>query len=97
MSTEAKPRQRERYRGFEEIGVPIVVRVGGLRMTFGDLSELAGGTVLTLDARVGSPFELLAGGDPIARVDPVASDSNEGIALKLVADSEGESNDDAAS
>lgn len=93
MTTETKPRDRNRYRGFETITLSAVVRVGGVQLKFADLSTLKAGTVLTLDARVGSPFELLVGGQRIARVEPIASDGDAGIALKLVADKEEEAGD----
>jgi len=85
MSTDATTKGRRRYRGFESITLRVVVRVGSARVTFAELSELAAGTVITLDSRVGSPFELLAGDAPLAHVEPIASEGAQGIALKLVA------------
>jgi len=98
MNTDAKQiTGRERYRGFESIAIPVVVRVGTTRLTFAELSELETGTVVTLDSSVGSPFEMLTGGNPVALVEPIASEGDSGIALKLVGAIQQGASDDAAS
>lgn len=97
MSTDAKTNDRKRYRGFEPIALRVVVRIGCARLTFAELSELSAGTLVKLDSRVGSPFELLAGGAPLAQVEPIASDGAEGVTLKLVAAVEQEAGNDADS
>jgi flagellar motor switch/type III secretory pathway protein FliN len=84
MSSEAKRVERTRFRGFESVPIPLVVRVGRFRVTFGALSRLAPGEVLPLDKEVGRPLDLMSGGHLLAGVQLVACD--EGISLKLVAD-----------
>lgn len=96
MSTDAKTKNRRRYRGFESIAVPIVVRVGRTRMSFAELSELVAGKVIALDSRIGTPFELLARGDRIGGVEPIAADDEPGITLKLVDAGEQGADDDAS-
>lgn len=72
----------KRYAGFEPIPVRIAVRVGATRCTLGRLASLEAGEILVLDRPVGSPFDLLAAGEVLAEVEPVAADG--GVAVKLV-------------
>jgi flagellar motor switch/type III secretory pathway protein FliN len=95
MDPKDKTRLRERYRGFESIPVPVVVRIGRVTLSFDELSNLAQGTVLRLDVPVGAPFELLTGEARLARVEPIASEGNDGISLKLVSASTQGGSDDA--
>ena len=73
-----------RYRGFEEIPIRVVVRVGSTRLSFTRLSDLAAGQLLVLDRAVGSPFELVAEDHVLGEVTPVAA--GDAIALKLAAE-----------
>lgn len=76
------PEAWARYAGFEPIPVRIAVRVGTTRCTLGRLASLEAGEILVLDRPVGSPFDLLAGAEVLAEVEPVAADG--GVAVKLV-------------
>lgn len=91
MAETAPKSDRRRYAGFEDVTVPVVVRVGRARCTLAALSELAEGEVIRLDAQVGVPFDLFAGDVLLGHVEPVAR--GEGVAVKLVAVAEAD--DDA--
>lgn len=67
--------------GFAAVPVDIAVRVGRFRTTLARLAELKPGDRIPLDRAIGEPFELLAQGRAIGRVDPVACE--ERTTLKL--------------
>lgn len=82
MSDQNKSSDGRKLAGFASVPVEIAVRVGGFRTTLARLSELQPGDRIPLNRAIGEPFELLAQGRAIGRVDPVACEEH--TTLKLV-------------
>ena len=74
--------QGHRFDGFESIPLRVNVKVGEARTTLAGLGELKQGDVIKLDRWIGEPFDLLAHGYLLGRVEPVAS--GDGVAVKLI-------------
>lgn len=83
---------KERLAAFGTVPVEIAVRVGGWKTTLARLAELKQGDRLELDRAIGEPFDLLAEGVRIGRVEPVACE--EFVLVKLASAVETGSRDD---
>ncbi len=82
MSDEKTQDRTERYAGFEELPVEVIVRVGGCRCPLGEIASLSPGEVIRLDQEVGQPFAFRAGDVLLGGVEPVSQE--DGVAVKLV-------------
>lgn len=83
-----------RWQGFEAIPLRITVRVGTARLKLGRLAAIAPGDLILLDRTVGAPFDLLAQGRLVGRVEPVGSDTR--VAVKLAGTAGDEEDADGA-
>jgi flagellar motor switch protein FliN/FliY len=72
----------------EKMKVPVQVVLGGVELSYSDISSLGVGSIIELDRMAGEPVDLVASGHTIAKGEVVVIDESFGIRLTKVVEQE---------